>query len=53
MRANYQLMPYQLPTVTYAAGGRATSTLRDVPRQVGDAIAHAAAITFKVRLTPG
>lgn len=52
MRANFQPIPYALPSVTYVAGGNTSSSLALVPKNFGDLINHIYAIQFKVQLTP-
>lgn len=48
MGKGYQLVPYPLPSVTFAASGNATVTLRDLPKMLYGRIAHLAAITFEM-----
>lgn len=49
---NGQLVPYQLPSVTWAAGGSATLSLRDLPRQLAGRIAHLVSLNIEVDVDP-
>lgn len=46
------LLPYQLPTQTYAAGTNTTQTLRDLPKTYLSKIAHLAKIGYSVSYSP-
>lgn len=46
------LVPYQLPTQTWAAGSRTVQSLRDLPKQYLGKLAHLAKIVFSPTLSP-
>ena len=46
------LFPYLLPSVSYSAGGNATSQLKDLPKQVRGRIPHVRKFLFDVTYTP-
>ncbi len=48
----FQLVPYSLPAITWAAGGSATHTLRDVPKSLFGRICHVHSITWEVDVDP-
>src|SRR5688500_1068913 len=47
-----QLIPYQLPDLVWAAGGRAVQSLKDLPHKVRGRIAHVAGISWEVDVDP-
>ena len=48
----FQLIPYVLPDVTWAAGGRAVQPLKDLPHKVRGRIAHVAGISWECDVDP-
>lgn len=47
-----QLIPYVLPQVVFAAGGRFSQALNVIPKTVMGRLAHLAGITWEVQITP-
>lgn len=48
----FQSIPYPLPSVTFAAGGRANVALRNLPAELLGRIAHVIGYSFEVIMTP-
>lgn len=46
------LIPYPLPSLTYAAGGNQSIPLRTLPKTIGGRVAHLVGINFDVQCVP-